>query len=101
MDAEPNREIESTRSAETHCSIVLPDLGLDDVPVAVSLWLVDPGSEVTEGDRLLELIAGSITIDLPAPASGILVETRVTEDDPLEVGQILGTIALLNDEAAN
>ena len=45
-----------------------------------------------EGDRLLEVLAGSVTVDLPAPASGILSELLVSEEDELHVGQILAIV---------
>jgi len=68
----------------------LPDLGI--APVTVSLWLVEPGSEVTEGDRVVEVLAGAATVDLPAPASGVLRETLVAEEDEIVTGQVLGVI---------
>lgn len=72
--------------------LVLPNLGLADCVITASLWLVEAGSQVTAGDRLLEVLAGSVTVDLPAPASGILAETLVAEDEVLVVGQTLGVI---------
>ena len=75
--------------------LVLPDLGMGQVPVVASIWLVEPGSEVSVGDRLLEVVAGSVTVDLPSPASGVLTETLVSEDEPLEAGQVLGVIETL------
>lgn len=78
-------------AAERHV-LVLPELGLGDRDLVASVWLVEPGSEVTAGDRLLEVLAGEVTIDLPAPASGVLVETLVEDDEPLIVGQPLAVI---------
>lgn len=78
-------------SAERHV-LTLPDLGLSGRPLLVSLWLVPRGGEVTEGDRLLEVLAGEVTVDLSAPASGILVEKLVRDDEPIVVGQELGVI---------
>lgn len=72
--------------------LVLPDLGMREVPVVASVWLVEPGSHVSEGDRLLEVVAGSVTVDLPAPAGGVLTEMLVSEDEALDVGQVLGVI---------
>ena len=83
-------------AAERHV-LVLPELGLGDREVVASVWLVEPGSEVTAGDRLLEVLAGVVTIDLPAPASGVLVETLVEDDQPLIVGQPLGVIEAAAD----
>ena len=73
-------------------NLVLPDLGLEDQPITISLWLVELGADVTEGDRIVELAAESVTVDLPAPASGTLVETLVAEDDEVQTGQVLGVI---------
>jgi pyruvate/2-oxoglutarate dehydrogenase complex dihydrolipoamide acyltransferase (E2) component len=71
---------------------VLPDLGMGDVPVLASVWLVEVGALVTEGDRLLEVVAGAATVDLPSPATGTLSEVFVSEDDPLVVGQLLAVV---------
>ncbi len=68
------------------------DLGLGDQPVWASIWLVDVGSPVTVGDRLLEVATSHATVDLPAPASGRLVEQLVSEGDRLSVGQLLALI---------
>jgi pyruvate dehydrogenase E2 component (dihydrolipoamide acetyltransferase) len=72
--------------------IVLPNLDVTGVETTLSLWLVDVGSEVAVGDRLVEILAGGATIDLPSPAAGRLVETLVGEDEPVDTGQVLGII---------
>ena len=65
---------------------------MGSVPILVGQWLVEAGREVTEGDRLLEIVAGSATVDLPAPASGVLREMLVGErgDERVVVGQVFG-----------
>ncbi len=75
----------------------MPELGLAGVPVLASVWLVEVGTTVTEGDRLLEVVAGSVTVDLPSPVSGVLVETLVDEDDRLETGQLLAIVVADHD----
>jgi pyruvate dehydrogenase E2 component (dihydrolipoamide acetyltransferase) len=72
--------------------LTLPDLGLGSQPISTSVWLVDEGNEVSEGDRVLEVVSGVVTVDLPAPASGILVEQLVGEDETIAVGQPLAII---------
>ena len=78
-------------------SLLLPELGLDDSSIVLSLWLVPLGSEVTEGDRLVEVLADGVTIDLPSPASGVLVEIAAGEDDRLQAGQLLGVVETQGD----
>ena len=56
------------------------------------MWLVKEGARVAEGDPVVEVLAGSVTVDLPAPADGILVEKLVADGEPLAVGQRLAVI---------
>ena len=72
--------------------LVLPDLGMGELPVVASVWLVELGAAVVEGERLLEVVAGPATVDLPSPATGTLVEMLVEEDDELTVGQRLAVV---------
>jgi pyruvate/2-oxoglutarate dehydrogenase complex dihydrolipoamide acyltransferase (E2) component len=72
--------------------INLPNLGLGDLPIRLSLWLVKRGSRLAEGDQVAEVLAGGVTIDLPSPVEGTLVETLVGEGEPITVGQRLAVI---------
>ena len=72
--------------------IIVPDLDLPGVPLAVCSWLVAPGERVYEGDRVLEILAGEITVDIGSPAAGVLSEQLVPEDEPVAVGQVVGRI---------
>jgi len=70
----------------------LPELGLGDEPIVVSNWHWGIGEHVVQGYRLIELTAGDVTIDLSAPASGLLVEQCVTIDDRPTTRQVLARI---------
>ena len=72
--------------------VVLPELGA--VPAVLSLWFADPGDAVFEGDRLVEILVGSATFDVSAPATGRLAEKRAWPDDRLVPGQVLGVVAV-------
>ncbi len=67
--------------------LVAPDLG--GARAALSLWLVAEGSEVLEGDRVVELVSGGVTVDLGAPVSGRLVAQCVDEDAAVAPGDVL------------
>ena len=77
--------------------VVLPDLGA--APVALSLWFADPGDRVFEGDRLVEVLVGGATFDVPAPATGCLLEKRALPRDALAPGQVLGVLLVEEGEA--
>ena len=66
--------------------LTVPELGIGDVPLLLSLWLVPPGARVVAGDRVAELAAGGVTIDLEAPVSGRLVAQLADEDELLATG---------------
>jgi pyruvate/2-oxoglutarate dehydrogenase complex dihydrolipoamide acyltransferase (E2) component len=72
--------------------LCLPELDLGDEPIVVSNWHAEVGQRVVAGDRLIELTAGDVAIDLSAPASGVLLEQCVTIDDRLTTGQVLARI---------
>ncbi|HMC11592.1 MAG TPA: lipoyl domain-containing protein, partial [Pirellulaceae bacterium] len=67
-------------------------LDLPGTPVSVSAWHAKIGQRVVEGDRLIEIVAGDVTVDLSAPATGTLAERCVRIDDPLTIGQTLARI---------
>ncbi len=85
--------------AENRTPLTLPDLGLHPEPVATGLWLVKLGSEVSIGDRLIEVVGGVVTVDLPSPVNGVLVEQVVGEDELVQPGQTLGWLEERTDEA--
>jgi pyruvate/2-oxoglutarate dehydrogenase complex dihydrolipoamide acyltransferase (E2) component len=68
----------------------LPELGA--APARLSLWYVEPGETVYEGDRLVEVVVNGATFDVSAPAAGRLVERHAYPRDMLATGQLLGTI---------
>jgi pyruvate/2-oxoglutarate dehydrogenase complex dihydrolipoamide acyltransferase (E2) component len=73
--------------------ILAPELDLGEIPVVVSVWFIPVGAAVVEGDRVVELLAGDVTVDISAPASGVLVQRAVGEDEPVRAQQVLGLIA--------
>ena len=70
----------------------LPDFDLPGAQLTVSAWHAKAGQRVVQGDRLIEISAGDVTVDLSAPATGVLVERCVKIDDQLTVGQLLARI---------
>jgi pyruvate/2-oxoglutarate dehydrogenase complex dihydrolipoamide acyltransferase (E2) component len=79
-------------------AVILPDLGTGaDIPIVVSHWFAARGEEVWEGDRLVEVLVGPATFDVPAPVSGRLAEIRAQEDDRVRPGAVLGLVAATED----
>lgn len=74
-------------------ALILDDYDLGEIPVLACSWLADQGARVVQGDRLLEVVAGEVCIDLEAPATGRLVQRCVGPEDRLHIGQVLAVIA--------
>lgn len=74
-------------------AVLLPELGTDpDEPIVISYWFASRGDEVWEGDRLVEVLVGPATFDVPAPRSGRLAEIRGREDDRVRPGSVLALL---------
>ena len=63
----------------------------------MSHWFAARGEEVWEGDRLVEVLVGPATFDVPAPTTGRLAEIRGDEDDRVRPGDVLGLVAVQDE----
>ena len=80
-------------------SVILPEIGIGPgAEIVVSHWFYQIGEDVLEGQRLVEILVGAATFDVPAPIAGQLTEIRCDEDDRVRPGQVLGILAV--DESA-
>ncbi|QDT64520.1 biotin/lipoyl-containing protein [Calycomorphotria hydatis] len=70
--------------------IVCPELGAERLEVCG--WLAEVGDEVSEGDRLVELLTPGIIYDLPAPADGVLQKIEQVSGNETHAGEVLGWI---------
>ena len=81
-------------------AVILPDLGTGpEVPIVVSHWFAARGGRVWEGERLVEVLAGPATFDVPSPATGHLAKILGLEDDRVSAGSVLGLVATSEDNA--
>lgn len=78
--------------------VLLPPVVVEHgTEMLVSFWFADLGDEVLEGDRLVEILAGPVTFDVPAPMSGWLVEIRAVESDAVRSGDLLAVLETNED----
>ena len=71
-------------------NVQLPDFGCPEP--RLSVWYVRVGDLVLAGERLAEILVDGATVDLPAPATGVVLERRVRLDDLLTKGQLLAVL---------
>ncbi len=78
--------------------VVMPRLGLDDAPMTIVAWLKKPGEHVVEGEPLLKVETDKATMQVEAPANGILAITHFNEGETVASGTTLARIAANEDE---
>ncbi|MGO1079472.1 dihydrolipoamide acetyltransferase family protein [Inquilinus sp. CA228] len=77
---------------------VLAPVQQEGTKAAVRSWLAGVGDAVREGDPLVELETDKVTVEIPAPASGTLVEILIATDQDAAPGAVLGRIEGSQDE---
>ncbi|MGH6802237.1 MAG: 2-oxoglutarate dehydrogenase complex dihydrolipoyllysine-residue succinyltransferase [Methyloceanibacter sp.] len=73
--------------------IRVPSLGESVVEATVGQWFKQAGDAVTADEPLVELETDKVTVEVPAPASGVLAEISVKSGDTVAVGAVLGAIS--------
>ncbi|MBI2359822.1 MAG: 2-oxo acid dehydrogenase subunit E2, partial [Deltaproteobacteria bacterium] len=63
-------------------------------------WIKAEGDEVREGEAVLEIETEKATVEIEAPASGILTSVAIQEGETVAVGTRLGVIASPGEEIA-
>ncbi|WP_414464247.1 2-oxoglutarate dehydrogenase complex dihydrolipoyllysine-residue succinyltransferase [Hyphomicrobium sp. DY-1] len=77
--------------------IRVPTLGESVTEATVGKWFKNSGDAVTADEPLVELETDKVTVEVPAPASGVLGEILVQSGSTVEVGALL---AALNEGGA-
>ncbi|MGA5169915.1 MULTISPECIES: 2-oxoglutarate dehydrogenase, E2 component, dihydrolipoamide succinyltransferase [Streptomyces] len=88
----PTAEAAAGGGSAEGTDVVLPALGESVTEGTVTRWLKEVGEEVTEDEPLLEVSTDKVDTEIPAPASGVLLEIVVAEDETAEVGAKLAVI---------
>lgn len=72
--------------------VVLPELAESVVEGEVTAWLVEVGSPVAVEQPLVEVMTDKVTVELPSPFAGVLVDQVAAVGDVVRVGAVLGRI---------
>ena len=72
--------------------IRVPTLGESVSEATIGKWFKKAGDVIAVDEPLVELETDKVTIEVPAPSAGVLVELTVKEGETVGVGALLGTI---------
>src|SRR5574342_624285 len=72
--------------------VIMPALGVAQEKGTLINWLKAEGDSITKGEPLMEVETDKATVEIEAPASGILASITASPGDEVPVGN---TIALI------
>ena len=88
---EENLKINENRKGST-MDIIVPTLGESIVEATVSKWLKNEGEYVEVDEPVVELETDKVTLEVPAPISGVIGSIIAAEGETVEVGQNIGAL---------
>src|ERR1700694_5090862 len=74
--------------------IRVPALGESVTEAIVGKWLKAAGDSVSADEPLVELETDKVTVEVNAPASGVLGEIKAAEGTTVAVGALLAAISI-------
>jgi pyruvate dehydrogenase E2 component (dihydrolipoamide acetyltransferase) len=78
--------------------VVMPALGMAQETGVLLQWLKAPGDTVAKGEPLMEVETDKATVEVEAPAAGVLAQVTAQPGDVVPVGQVIALI-LTTEEA--
>ncbi len=80
--------------------ITVPTLGESVTEATIAKWFKNVGDAVKADEPLVELETDKVTVEVPAPAAGVLTEIVAAAGATVEVGAVLGSIGAGSGAAA-
>src|SRR5689334_4701552 len=81
--------------------IIMPQMGESIVEGTITKWLKKPGEKVQRDEPLFEISTDKVDAEIPAPASGVLQEIKVSEGNTVQVNTVVGVIGEGNGAVAS
>ncbi|ORE91615.1 2-oxoglutarate dehydrogenase complex dihydrolipoyllysine-residue succinyltransferase [Aurantimonas sp. 22II-16-19i] len=72
--------------------IKVPTLGESVTEATIGQWFKQPGDRVEQDETIAELETDKVTVEVPAPAAGILEEIVAKDGETVGVGALIGMI---------
>src|SRR5207237_2737220 len=88
----PLRRLSCMLRGSVMTEIRVPALGESVTEATIGKWFKKPGDPVAVDEPLVELETDKVTIEVPAPAAGVLGDIAAKDGDTVAVGALLGQI---------
>ena len=89
---EDNEGAKSTGGSGETKDIEVPSLGESISEATIGKWLKNEGDQVEQDEAIVELETDKATMEVNAPAAGVIKKTTASEGDTVEIGAVLGQI---------
>jgi pyruvate dehydrogenase E2 component (dihydrolipoamide acetyltransferase) len=73
-------------------NVILPALGMSQDTGKIVQWLKTEGQQVVKGEPLVEIETDKATVEIEAPADGVLGRVTAAAGEDIPVGQVIATI---------
>src|SRR6266852_713671 len=80
--------------------VILPALGMSQDTGKIIQWLKSEGEQVVKGEPLVEIETDKATVEIEAPANGVLARVSAAAGEDIPVGQVIAAI-LAAEEVGN
>jgi len=81
-------------------NIIMPALELAQETGKVVHWLKRPGENVRKGEPIVEIETDKVTVEIEAPASGVLRDVTAQEGDVVPVGRTIAVVVGADEAGA-
>ncbi|MEO0966448.1 MAG: 2-oxoglutarate dehydrogenase complex dihydrolipoyllysine-residue succinyltransferase [Planctomycetota bacterium] len=81
--------------------LIVPEVGESITEVEIGNWLKNVGDAVEKDEPVAEIETDKVTLELPAPATGVITELLLGAGDPAKVGDVIGYVDENGTASAN
>jgi len=81
--------------------VVMPQMGESIFEGTITKWLKKTGEKVQRDEPLFEISTDKVDAEIPAPASGVLQEIKVSEGNTVQVNTVVGVIGEASGSTAS
>src|SRR5262245_57435390 len=87
------RDVPDGKYHQKTMDLVVPALGESITEALIARWLKKVGEPIAPDEPVVDLETDKVSVQLPAPARGVLAEQRFAEGATVKVGEVIGRIS--------
>ena len=81
--------------------LIIPDMGEGIEDVTLNRWMIQVGDTVNEGDPVVEVATDKVDTEVPATASGTVLQLNFGEGELIDVGAVFAVLGEAGESAEN